>query len=663
VSRSLARDVLGAVDPAAAVGRVMELGGTTFQVVGVVPDAFEYPDGARHWGPLERIRQGSSRTAHNWSVVGRMTPSTTPAEVEEPLDAFQARLAEEVPADDLDYFGVGVSVVPLQEELVGDARTPLYILLGAAFFVLLVACTNLASTLLARGTVRAREMAVRSALGGSRGRLVRLLLTESLVLAMAGAAGGVALAGATLGVLRTLGGGSVPRLDAVGIDGTVLGFALLVAALTALAFGLLPALRSSEGAQADTLRTESRGNAGARGATWSVLVTAEVALALVLLAGSGLLIRSFVAVLDEDAGFQAADVTTAQVSLSSARYPEGADHVRFWDAFLERAEALPGASATGIIRPRPLSFLANGRVALDGDPEKYGDAGYVVASAGAFEALDIPLLQGRLFDERDGPGAPDAVVVSRSFAEEHWPGQEPIGRQVTGGGMDNYWNADPPRWGTVVGVVGDVRFRDLERSGEPTVYWHYRQRPFRAQYGVSVVAESATGDPSLVAPPLRTSLREADPDIPVRLRHMSEVVSESVGERRFMLFVLGGFAALALILAAVGIYGVVSYSVARRTREMGVRLALGADPGSVTGLVLKGALRPVVAGLVLGLVGALALTRALAGFTPLLYEVESTDPLTYAGVTLVLLAAGVAASWIPAWRGTRVDPMVTMRAE
>ncbi len=664
VSRSLARDVLGAVQPADAVGQTLELGGRAFQVVGVVADDFDFPSGARHWGAAELGTQSESRTSHNWAVVARMAPTATRAGVEERLDAVQQRLIADVPADAMDYAGVGVNVLPLQEEIVGEVRTPLLILLGAAVFVLLVACTNLASTLLARGTVRAREMAVRSALGGSRGRLIRQLLTESVLLSLVGAGAGVGLAAAALGILRRLGAGAVPRLEGVALDGPVLAFTVVVAVGTALAFGLLPALRGSEGAQADALRTDGRGTVGRRRATWDVLVAAEVALALVLLAGSGLLVRSFVAVLDEDPGFQAADVTTARVSLSSTRYPEDADHVRFWDAVLERGEALPGVAGVGILSNRPLSNLPNGRLALDGDPEKYGDAGYIVASAGAFEALDVPLLQGRLFDERDGPDAPHVVVVSRSFADTYWPGEDPLGRRVTGGGMDRFWNADPPVWGTVVGVVGEVRYRDLERSAEPTVYWHYRQRPGRIQFGASVFLEAGSGDPSSVAGPLRTLLQEADPEIPVQLQPMSEVVRASVGERRFMLFILGSFAALALVLAGVGIYGVVSYSVARRTREMGVRLALGADPESVRSLVLRGALRPGALGLVLGVVGALVLTRVLAGLeTGLLYRVAPTDPLTYGGVTVALLLVGVVASWVPAYRGTRVDPMITMRAE
>lgn len=659
VTRSLARDVLGAAEPREVVGRVIRVGGSPFEVVGVV-DGFAFPDEAQFWIPMELTPQTTSRTSHGPSVVARVPDDVSLPAMEEALDAFQMGLATDVPSDELDYLGKEVRILPLRERLVGDARTALLTLLGAAGFVLLVACTNLASTLLARGTVRSREMAVRSALGGSRGRLVRQLLTESGVLAVLGALGGIALAAVTLEVLRSLGAGAIPRLAEVGIDGPVLLFTLAVAVVTALAFGLLPALRNVEGDQAGALRAGGRGNAGARGRTWGVLVTMEVALALVLLAGSGLLIRSFVSVLGQETGFDDGDVAVAEVTPGQSRYPALDDHVRFWDALIAETASSPGIEAAGLFSHRPLAFVPNGRLSLDGDPSTYGDGQYVVASPGAFEALDIRLRRGRMFDERDAPDAPHAVLVNQAFVDEYWPNDDPIGRQVSGGGMDNFWDADPVVFGTVVGVVDDVRYGTLERDPRPTVYWYYRQRPFRIAYGGTLVAESATGDPALAAQAIRSRLRTADAEIPVQVSRMSDLVSDSVGERRFMLFILGGFAMLALVLAGVGIYGVVSYSVARRTREMGVRLALGAGPASVRRLVLGHALRPVVLGLVLGVGGALFLSGLVQGF---LFGVDPWDPGTFVGVTALLMAAAVLASWVPAFRGTRVDPIIAMRAE
>jgi predicted permease len=468
------------------------------------------------------------------------------------------------------------------------------------------------------------------------------------------------MAACVLSVLRAVAGASVPRLDGVAIDGRVMAFTLVTAVATAVAFGLLPALRNSERAQADALRSRTRGNAGSRGRTWSFLVATEVALALMLLAGSGLLIRSFQAVLAEDPGFDPGDVALTTIAPSGIKYPALEDAARFWEDLLDRVEGAPGVAASGVISSRPLGGAPNGRLSLDGNPDKVGDGLYVVASAGTFEALDIPLVRGRLFQDSDAPGAPHAVVVSQSFAERYWPGLDPIGRLVSGGGMDDYWNADPVVFGTVVGVVGDVRYRDLTRVGEPVVYWHYKQRPFRIRRGGTLLAEAAEGDPARVAPTLRDVVRAADPDVAVDLRYLEDLVMGSVDERRFLLLVLGGFAGVALVLAGVGIYGVVSYAVAQRTREMGIRLALGAAPASVRSLVLSGALRPVALGLLLGLAGGLASSRVLGSF---LYEVPATDWVTFAAVAGLLLATAVLASWVPAQRGTRVDPILAMRAE
>ena len=655
VSRAFAREFLGGGD---VVGRTVEAFGTRAEVVGVAPAGFDYPEGARLWAPV--APQGNSRTAHNWRVVGRLKKDVSLEVAAQELDALQARLTASAPADEpAEYLAVGTSTVRLQSRIVGDARRPLFILLAAAAFVLLVACTNLASTLLARGTTRTAELAVRSALGAGRARLIRQFLTESLVLAVGGAGAGLALSVLVLKVLKRVGAASVPRLEDVAVDGPVLAFTLGVAVLTALAFGLLPALRAT-GSQASSLR-QGRGNADARGRTWTLLVATEVALALVLLVGSGLLLRSFRAVMAEDGGFDPSDVITASVALSGGKYPTDGDRILLWDELLGRLQAGPGISAVGLITAPPVSdYAPNGGISLDGDPGKSADALYIVASSGALDALDVPLLRGRLFQESDGPDAPHVVLVSRSFAERYWPGEDPIGKQVSGGGMDDYWDADPAVYGTVVGVVGDVRYRELTRAAEPAVYWHYRQRPYRLRFSAQVVAEASGGDAPPLAPVIRSTIQATDPDVAVPLRLMTDLVSESVAQRRFLLMVLGSFAAVALLLAGVGIYGVVSYGVARRTREMGIRLALGAAPSSVRTMVLAGALRPVGVGLVLGIGGSLMLSRLMGAF---LYDVPATDPVTFTVVPLLLLGAALAASWFPARRGTRVDPVRAMRAD
>lgn len=658
VSQRFARRFLSEGNP---VGQVLEARGIRFEVVGVLPPDFDYPGGTDFWVPAEITSPGRSRTAHNWRVVGRLKPGITPSEAWAEIDPLTRRLAASDPQAGSRYLAAGAVVTSLREETVGSARQPLLLLLGAAAFVLLVACTNLASTFLARGTGRAKELALRSALGAHRHRIARLLFTEAFVLAVSGGLVGVGLALGLQRGIRALGADFIPRLEAVSLDGRVLLFAMGATVATAFVFGLLPAFKAVENDQARTLRTEGRGNEGYRGRTWNALVIAEVALALVLLVGSGLLIRSFSTLLSQDAGFDDRDVALTTLVPSGIKYPDYADGGRFWSEMLDRAATLPGAEAVGVLSSRPVAGSApNGQIELDGDPEKHADAVYVVASEGAFDALDIPVLRGRLFDASDGPEGEHMVVVSQSFADTYWPGEDPIGRQVSGGGMDNFWSADDPVFGTVVGVVGDVRYRELSREGGPTVYWSFRQRPARIHSGGHLLVESSSGDPGLVAASLRRAVADVDPDVAVRIDYLRGLVSDSLGRRRFILVILTVFAGTALLLAGVGIYGVVSYSVARRTRETGIRLALGATRSRVRRKVVGEALKPVAVGLVLGLGGSVALARVISG---LLYQVQPTDPPTLAAVVLILFITAWGASWAPALRSTRVDPGVTMRAE
>jgi len=659
VTEAFAHRLFGGED---VVGRGVEISGRWHEVVGIVPSSLDFPSGTQVWIPAELTPKSLSRSSHNWRVVGRLQEGLTPSDAALELDPMTVRLvATALEEEGPEYLATGTVITSLQDTIIGDTRRTLFLLMGAAAFVLLVACTNLASTLLARGTTRARELAVRSAIGASRTRIVRQLLSEAALLAALGGVLGVGLTQAVLRGIRATAAGPIPRLESVGLDGRVLFFAVGVTLVTALAFGLLPALRARESDQAGTLRTEGRGNEGYKGRVWGTLVAAEVALALVLLTGSGLLIRSFAAVLSEDPGFHGEDVVLSAVALSGIKYPEMDDHRRFWEDMLARAEAIPGVSRAGMISARPLSgFLPNGLVHLDGDPSKTGNGSYIVASAGAFEALDITLLQGRVFNASDVPEGRHVVVVSQSFADTYWPGEDPMGKQVSSGGMDGHSSMESPVFATVVGVVADVRYRDLTRTGGPAVYWNYRQRPHRIQSGATLVVESASGEPAVVAGTLRRALQEADPDVAPRVRLMREMVAESLGERRFTLLVMSGFAAIGLLLAALGIFGVVSYAVAQRTREMGIRLALGASGGAVRTLVLRNAMVPVILGLLIGVGGAWGLSRIMAG---LLYEVTPNDPLTFLGVSGLLLVTGLVASWIPTLRGTRVDPMITMRGE
>ncbi len=641
----------------------LEVFGFRVAVVGVIPDGAAHPRETQWWAPAEPQVESASRTGHNWHVVGRLAPGVSIQRAREEVDALTRRVVAQEAADaDPDFLATGAFTVPLREEVVGSMKSPLYVLLGAAGLVLLVACTNLASTLLARGTARARELAVRISLGAGRGRVVRQLLMEALLVSALGGLGGVGLAYlVVLGVHRAA-PPFLPRLSEVGMSPGVLVFTVGVSMLTAVLFGLLPALRLTRHDTGDALRSGSRGNAAdGRSGIWRMLVGTEVALALVLLVGSGLLVRSFRTLLQEDPGFDAHDVEVVPISVSQSRYREGGDYGRFYTDLLERVSALPGVRAVGLLSNVPLrDGLANGRLELDGDLEKAGIGGYVLASGGAFEALDIPLLQGRLFGTQDGPDDEMVAVVSKSFADKYWPGENAVGKQVNGGGMDNFYTDRAHTFARVVGVVGDVRARGMAREVYPTVYFPYAQRPYRLQAGGSLVVEAANGEPSTLVNGLRTTIQAADPDVPVRMQDYRQILRQSVGERRFMMFVMGGFSVVALILATVGIFGVVAYSVARRTREIGIRVALGATPRSVLGMVVRGSMGPVLAGLVVGVASSLLVTRAIRG---LLYQVSPTDPLALLSAVGLLGVAAFLASWIPARRGTRVDPMVTMRAE
>ena len=439
VSETFWRNELGARP---LEGLLLDMNGVRASVVGVLPSTFDFPMGTSIWQPLESLGAPSpSRTAHNWQVVGRLADGVPLERAREEMDALTLRVVQEEVDADPNFLAHGAVVQPLQERVVGSTRAPLLILLGAAGLVLLIACTNLASTMLARGATRSRELAVRSSLGAGRGRLVRQLVTESVILAFSGALAGVGLGWLLLELLRRVGPASLPRLQAVSIDGSVLLFTALIACLTAFLFGLYPALRLARGRPVDALRQGTRGNAvGGRGFAWTLLVGTEVALAVVLIVGSGLLVRSFRSILSVDPGFDASDVVTAPVSLSRIKYEEPSAHADFYRTAIEALEADPGIASAGVISTAPLQgYLPNGRMELDGNLEEHAIASYVVASAGAFEALDVPLLRGRLFQESDAPDAPHVAIVSESFAQENWPGEDPIGRSVTGGGMDNFW--------------------------------------------------------------------------------------------------------------------------------------------------------------------------------------------------------------------------------
>jgi putative ABC transport system permease protein len=532
-------------------------------------------------------------------------------------------------------------------------------MLGAAGLVLLIACTNLASTLLARAGGRQLEFAVRSSLGANRSRLVRQLFTESALLATLGTAAGLFFAWLLLRGVQAMSTASAVRAATVVIDGRVLGFSILLAVASALLFGLFPVMRLREGTTADTMRQGGRGSAGpARGGLWNALVIAEVALALVLLIGSGLLVRSFRQVLAIDPGFEPDGVLTAQLSLPGAVYPTDTTVAAFHGRLLAELRALPGVDAAGVISHLPLGGASiSGALEIEGKGEDSGYAAYRVASDGYFEAMGIPIVRGRGFTDRDVVGTPTVALLNETAARTMFPDADAIGRRIRDLSNES-WYYGREEWLTIVGVVGDVRHGALLSEPAPEVYVSARQRGMRARDATLILRTDALT--TALVGSVRDRLRTIAPEVPVAIRTMNDRVAGSVADRRFTMLVLGAFAVVALLLAGVGIYGVVSYGVERRRREMGVRLALGAAPAGVRALVIGHAMRIVVAGLVLGALGAVALTRLLAG---MLFGVSPLDPLTFAAVSALLGAVALFASWVPARRTTKIDPMITLRTE
>ncbi len=521
-----------------------------------------------------------------------------------------------------------------------------------------MACTNLASTGLARGTRRGQELAVRQALGASRRRLTCLLFAESITLTFVGTALGIGLAAVILRIVPILAPDALPAFATFGLQPAVLVFTMLIAGLTAVLFGLAPALRFSRRDFASSLKSGGRsGGARARTTVWRFLIASEVALSFVLLIGCGLLIRSFFTVLAIEPGFETENVLTATLNPPATRYPSGEERVRFYESLLRELEAMPGVAATGLIAVPPMSGVSNGLVAVDDGPNPAVTGDYQLASPGYFAAMGVPLIRGRLFDGSERPESEHVIIVNQAFAREAWPGSDAIGKRMTGGGMDNYYDQD--KWATVIGVVGDVRQRDLTRPAAPTYYFALTQRPFRSGSMTAIVRPEGALRPDL-GPLVCDITRGIDADVPVTLSTIETQVARIVAERRFTLVVLAGFAVVALLLACIGIYGVVAYAVALRTREIGIRIALGAKPISVRRMVQKDTLADLAIGGAVGLILALALTRVMRS---LLYEVSPTDPVTFVAVVLALGGAGWLAAFVPALKSTRVDPVTTMRAE
>jgi putative ABC transport system permease protein len=648
---------------------VVREGESVSHVIGVLPPGFDFPGETELWFP--RAPRNEGRTAHNWQIVGRLKDGVSFEQARSDVSTLARRLKQQY-GDDMTM--TDAAVIPLHEVLVGRVRPALLILLGAAGFLLLIACANVVNLLLARAVSRQRELAVRLALGAGTGRLVRQFLTESLVLSLAGGALGVLLAIWGVDVLLAFEPGRLPRVEEIGVDWTVLAFALAVSLLAALAIGLLPAMRAAKRDVRESLAESQRTHAGG---LWSqrvrgVLAASQIALTIVLLVGAGLLARSFLRLIAVDPGFRTSDAVVMDLWLPPPRHDtEKAELARFHETLIERLRALPGIDRVGGVNDFPFgatyypngtflvlnrpdevsNFRDFGRLARD--PGRAGDAQFRVASDGYFEAMEIPLIRGRLFETRDAPDAPHVAVISQSLAQTQWPGEDPIGKLIQFGNMDG-----DLRPFTIVGVVGDVRERSLAAEPRPTFYGYYRQRP-RVAYRFHTVMQGTLGPASMIAAGRRI-VRELDPEVPLRVRLLEDVLSASLADRRFVLLLLGLFSATAMVVATMGIYGVIAYLASQRMQEMGIRIALGARAGHVARLLLGQGASLALTGIAVGLVGAFALTRLLGN---LLYAVGAKDPVSFAATSVVMLVAALLASWMPARRAARVDPMVALRTE
>ncbi len=641
------------------VGRSIELDREMRTVVGVAPPGFDYPEGAELWLPLryDEVFLTKSRGAWYLTVLARLAPGVSITGAREEVDTIAARLAKQYPEHDE---GVGGTVTSLHEATVGDSRLALVVLLGAVGLVLAVACVNVANLLVARISGRESELAVRTALGAGRGRIVRQLFTESLLLAVLGGALGVPLAGAIVDALLALQPEGVPRLAEVRLDGGVLAFAAALSVLTSVVFGVLPALRISRRAESLALRQAGRGILGrARTGLRGGLVVGQVALAMLLVAGSGLLLRSFTLLRQVDPGFDARSVLSFRLALPDSAYADDQALLGFHRGLEEKLRALPGVREVGAVSGLPLasgpfiiSFTVDGRPAEP--PSQQPVLQVAVASVGYLKAMGIDLVRGRGFEAGDDERAPQVVLLSEAAVRKHFADEDPIGRTIRLGlGRGRGRRAG----GQVVGVVRDVKHHGLAQASPPEIYVPYAQFPVQS---TALVVKSDVPPRSLAAA-AEAVVHELDPQLPVaRIATLEEVVARSVSQPRFYTLLLSSFAAAGLFLAALGLFGVMSSAVAERTRELAVRMALGARQQELRRMVLREALVLGGLGLALGLAGTLAVSRVLE---TLLYSVSPHDPATLAGVCLLLLATTLVAGYLPARRATRVDPVVALRAD